>query len=192
MSVPRRAFLLGALAGPVVAASRALGQDPTPTSGPGTGRPTSTATAAQAPGPLSADDADLLSRLLVLEHAAVHAYGRLGPLLADPLRVLARRLADIHQLQRDTLRSALVTGGAEAPPPEPVYALPLPARTPGSALAAAVAVEERTLDGYHAALPRLGEKRLRGMVGSLLVQCATNRAELGVDPVSVAFPGRDG
>ena len=139
-------------------------------------------------------DVELLTLLLRLEHAGVHAYGRLGPLLAEPLQDLARRLADVHRLQRDALRRALLERNAEAPPPELAYALPLEARDATSARASAEAVERRALAGFHAALPDLEDRKARGLCGQMLVQTAVNLAELGRrrnPPAALPpFPGR--
>ena len=150
------------------------------------------AAAAQTESP--SGDVELLTDLLRLEHAAVHGYGRLGPLLTEPLHDLARLHADIHRLQRDALRAALLERKAEAPPPELAYALPVVVRDPSSARAAAEALERRTLAGYHAALPDLEDPKARGLCAELMAQAAVNLAELGRrrnPPATLpAFPGR--
>jgi hypothetical protein len=153
-------------------------------------RPVLAVTQSEAP----AGDVELLTELLRLEHAAVHGYGRLGPLLTEPLQDLARLHADIHRLQRDALRAALLERKAEAPPPELAYALPVVVSDPSSARAAAEALERRTLAGYHAALPDLEDPRARGLCAELMAQAAVNLAELGRrrnPPAALpAFPGR--
>lgn len=153
-----------------------------------------------APRPASAQsarsqaDAELLTQLLRLEHAAVHGYGRLGPLLTEPLQDLARLHADIHRLQRDALRAALLERGAEAPPPELAYDLPVRVTSATTARAAAEAIEQRALDGYHAALPDLEDPKARRLCAELMAQSAVNLAELGRrrNPAAPlpAFPGR--
>lgn len=139
-------------------------------------------------------DVELLTQLLRLEHAAVHGYGRLGPLLAEPLRDLARLHSDVHRLQRDALRRAILGRGATAPPPELAYALPVRVRDATTARTAAEAIERTTLAGYHAALPDLEEPAVRGLCAELMSQAAVNLAELGrrrTPPAPLpAFPGR--
>jgi hypothetical protein len=149
---------------------------------------------AAAQTPAADGDVELLTELLRLEHAAVHGYGRLGPLLAEPLQDLARLHADVHRLQRDALHDALVERGAEAPPPELAYALPVVVRDPTTAREAAEALERRSLAGYHAALPDFVDHKARALCAELMAQAAVNLAELGrrrTPPAPLpAFPGR--
>ena len=190
MSTTRRELLRSAAyltAGSLLAAPPAGAQAPTSSS-------SSSPTTPPADRPSAAADAALFVELLRLEHSAVHGYGRLGPLLTEPLRDLARLHADVHRLQRDALRRAILERRQEAPPPEVAYALPSPARDATTARVAAETIERRTLAGYHAALPDLEDPEARGLCAQLLAQAAVNLAELArrrnPPPVLPPFPGR--
>jgi hypothetical protein len=83
---------------------------------------------------------EVLTGLLVDEHAAVYAYGVLGARLPDAERRLARTAFDAHRAARDVLRSRLVAAGGTAPPPHPAYDVRVTGRS--DALALAVRLEE--------------------------------------------------
>jgi hypothetical protein len=133
---------------------------------------------------------EVLTELLVDEHAAVYAYGVLGARLPDAERRLARAAFDAHRAARDALRSRLVAAGEVAPPPHPAYDVRVSGRT--DALALAVRLEEglgvrwRDLVAVSSARAdrRLGVRQLQDSA----VRAARWRRLAGLTP-TVALPG---
>ena len=86
------------------------------------------------------NDADLLTRLVAAQHAAVAGYAVLGARLPASGRARAVTAYDAHRSTRDAL-SALLTA-RRAPVPDPFPSYDVQVATPAAALALAVRLEE--------------------------------------------------
>ncbi|SCG52851.1 ferritin-like domain-containing protein [Micromonospora halophytica] len=130
---------------------------------------------------------------LAAEYAAIFAYGPIGVRLTGAARRDARSAEAAHRARRDALVLQLTTGGGQVPADKAGYALPYPVTDRAAALRLAIEVEERTAAYWRAALPvTTGADRTRAL--NALTDCAVRAARwrraAGVDPVTVAFPGR--
>jgi len=85
-----------------------------------------------------------LDSALAAEHAAVYAYGVLGPRLPPPLRPAAASAEVAHRARRDATVRRVLADGRTPPPAAPAYTLPFAARTASDAVRLAIGVEERT------------------------------------------------
>jgi hypothetical protein len=136
-----------------------------------------------------------LAAALTAEYAAIFAYGPIGVRLSGAAADEARQAEAAHRDRRDALVLLLSQGGATIPSAAAVYALPFPVTDSASALRLAVDVEERTGAMWRAALPTTtGAERSRALAA--LTDCAVRatrwRRTAGINPVTVAFPGRPG
>ncbi|MEV4757517.1 ferritin-like domain-containing protein [Micromonospora sp. NPDC049559] len=134
-----------------------------------------------------------LTAALAAEYAAIYAYGLIGVRLPRSSVADARAAEAAHRGRRDSLVVLLAQGGATPPAGAPSYALPFPVTDGPSALRLAVEVEDRTAAVWRAALPgTTGEQRAQALAG--LTDCAVRatrwRRAAGVEPLTVAFPGR--
>jgi hypothetical protein len=139
--------------------------------------------------------AGALADALAAEYAAVFAYGPIGVRLADAARSAARDAEAAHRARRDALVLQLSAAGDPVPADKAGYTLPFPVTDAAGALRLAVEVEERTAAFWRAALTHTtGADRERALAA--LTDCAVRatrwRRTAGVNPVTVAFPGRPG
>lgn len=136
-----------------------------------------------------------LAAALSAEHAAIFAYGPIGVRLSGEQAREARATEAAHRTRRDALVVWLAEAGATVPAPEPAYTLPFPVRDADSAMRLAIEIETRTAAVWRAAIPVTEATRRRQAVEAL-TDCAVRatrwRIRAGVDPVTVAFPGRPG
>lgn len=147
-----------------------------------------------------------LTDALRAEYAAIYAYGVLGAHLEGPTVALARQADLAHRARRDALLVRLAAGAPQGsatpsattpagqpPAAEPAYALPGRVTDQASALNLAVLVEERTAAVWRAALPDTAGTDRRLALDALLdcaVRATRTRRSAGVQPSTVAFPGR--
>lgn len=136
---------------------------------------------------------EALAAALAAEYAAIFAYGPIGVRLDGSAVGQARAAEAAHRARRDALVLALSELGATPPPAEADYALPFPVTDSANALRLAIEVEERTAAVWRAALPATtGDQR--GQALEALTDCAVRatrwRRVAGVNPATVAFPGR--
>ncbi|HKD98278.1 MAG TPA: ferritin-like domain-containing protein [Micromonosporaceae bacterium] len=122
------------------------------------------------------------------EHAAIYAYGILGPHLTGAALALARQAETDHRNQRDALLETLT----DPPGAQALYAIPFPVTDPASAVRLAVYVEEHCAVLWRAAtVVSAGEGRRSPLTA---LTDAANRAAAfrragGAVPGTVAFPG---
>jgi hypothetical protein len=131
---------------------------------------------------------DALDAALAGEHAAIYAYGLLGPYLTGQALALARQAELDHRNQRDALLETL----AHPPAAEVTYATPFPVTDATSAVRLAVYVEEHCAALWRAAtVAATGDARRTGLTA--LTDAATRAAAFrragGASPGTVAFPG---
>ncbi|MFI6759510.1 ferritin-like domain-containing protein [Micromonospora sp. NPDC050417] len=134
-----------------------------------------------------------LEAALTAEYAAIFAYGPIGVRLDGAAAADARAAEAAHRTRRDALVLLLTTGGGKAPAAAPSYELPFPVTDAAAAMRLAVEIEERTAGIWRAALAgTTGAERERAL--DALTDCAVRatrwRRTAGIDPVTVAFPGR--
>jgi hypothetical protein len=134
-----------------------------------------------------------LADALRAEHAAIYAYGVLGPHLDGATMPFAVEAEAAHRRRRDALIVRLTSLHATAPAAEPAYAVPAAVTDQASALRLAITVEERCAGPWRAALPDLtGDDR--ALAADALIDCAVRatraRDIAGVRPATVPFPGR--
>jgi hypothetical protein len=132
-----------------------------------------------------------LTAALSAEYAAIFAYSTLGVRLSGAEQTAARAAEAAHRNLRDTLVVALT--GTGLPAAAPAYALPEPVVDRAAALRVAIGVEERTAAVWRAALPATqGAQRRQAL--EALAGCAVRatrwRRSAGVEPITVAFPGK--
>ena len=141
-------------------------------------------------------DPTRLADALAAEHAAIFAYGPIGVKLDDRAGTGAARAAEeTHRLRRDELVLTLAERGARAPVAEASYQLPFEVTDPDDAHRLAVLVEERVGAVWRAALPEVtGVDREQALVALVdtAVRATGWRRMAGIEPATVAFPGRPG
>lgn len=134
-----------------------------------------------------------LTAALVAEYAAIFAYGPIGVRLTGAAVREARGAEAAHRSRRDALVLLLSEGGGTVPAAEPAYSLPFPVRDAATAMRLAIEIETRTAAVWRAAIP-LTEADQRRRAVEALTDCAVRatrwRAQAGVAPATVAFPGR--
>jgi hypothetical protein len=136
-----------------------------------------------------------LTAALTAEYAAIYAYGPIGVRLTGKAAELARAAEAAHRARRDELVLLLGAAGTPVPPAQPAYTLPFAVTDAAAALRLAVEVEERTSTFWWAALAATeGGQRTTVLAG--LTDCAVRatrwRRLAGMNPLTVAFPGRPG
>ncbi|RKR90798.1 uncharacterized protein DUF4439 [Micromonospora pisi] len=134
-----------------------------------------------------------LEAALTAEYAAIFAYGPIGVRLKGAAATDARAAEAAHRTRRDALVLLLTTGGGKAPAAAASYELPFPVTDAAAAVRLAVEIEERTAGIWRAALAgTTGAERERAL--DALTDCAVRatrwRRSAGINPVTVAFPGR--
>jgi hypothetical protein len=144
---------------------------------------------------MSADDPAMsaFQQGLAAEHAAVFAYGVLGPRLSERDRQRATDSEAAHRETRDAAAALLSGRGSTPVPAERAYALPYPVPDAATARKLALLVEERVAATWRAAVAvTAGEARRIGVdaLGAAAVRAASWRAVAKPGgPATVAFPG---
>jgi hypothetical protein len=156
---------------------------PTPASAQTPVEPTVAPTAGPA---LDPTELAALQAVLSGEHAAVWAYGVLGPRAGTGMDQ-ARNLMLEHARTRDDLRRIVVEAGGEPVPAEPAYALPIEPVDPTSAAQLAALVEDRLAAVYADLVAAALDPRLRSLAVTGVITC-TDRVVTWRGTVS-AFPG---
>ena len=104
-----------------------------------------------------------LQATLAGEHAAVWAYGTLGPRAGRAGEDLARSMLLAHATSRDGLRALLVGAGAIPEAAEAAYALPVDPTDPVTAAEVAARVEERLAAVYADLVAATSRRDLRSI-----------------------------
>lgn len=122
------------------------------------------------------------------EHAAIFAYGALGPKLTGTARAMALQYEAVHRDQRDSMLETMTS----APTGQAIYALPFAVTDARSAIALAVEVEERCAQLWRAVVTA-AESSARQAPLTVLTNAALRAAAFrrvgGAVPGTVAFPG---
>ncbi|WP_016700076.1 ferritin-like domain-containing protein [Actinoalloteichus spitiensis] len=147
--------------------------------------------------PLSpaAEATDAVQRALAAEHAAFWAYGLADAYLDEQHDEALAEGRTEHRRRRDEVEALLAVGGTDPVPAEPSYQTPEPVVDARSALVLVLTAETDAAAAWRYVLERSADGELRAAAFAALVDAARRavrwRQELGVDPVTVAFPGRD-
>jgi len=128
-----------------------------------------------------------LQGALAGEHAAVWAYGVLGPRLDEAGRARVRSLLDTHEKAREAIRARVVGSGAAPVLAEPAYALPVTPTDPGTAAGLAMIVEERLVAVYAELVAATASAELRAVAVDAMRDGALRALSWG--PIGTVFPG---
>jgi sirohydrochlorin ferrochelatase len=131
---------------------------------------------------------DALDAALGGEHAAIYAYGVVGPKLTGTARAMALQYEAVHRDQRDSMLETMTA----APTGQAIYALPFAVTDARSAIALAVEVEERCAQLWRvvvAAAESSGRQAPLTMLTNAALRAAAFRRVGGAVPGTVAFPG---
>jgi hypothetical protein len=131
---------------------------------------------------------DALQAMLSAQHAAIFAYGALGPHLTGSQRTAAHAAFDVHRGQRDVLMAAIGARGGSPRAAEASYDLPFRVTDAASACRLAALVESR-LTAVCAQAVSTSSDSDRTYAAWALTQAAL-RAQAWGAPVT-AFPGLD-
>lgn len=144
--------------------------------------------------PLSGQEQQALADAVRAEHAAVYAYGLVAAYAAAQRGAAVTEAAGAHRARRDAATALLRASGAQPPPAEAGYVIPLPVTDPATALALAAQVERETAVAWRAVLERSEPTApVRASAVAALTDCAVRaagwRAVLAQLPPTTAFPG---
>ncbi len=145
--------------------------------------------------PLSGQGQQALADAVWAEHAAVYAYGLVAAYAAAQRGAAVTEAAGAHRARRDAATALLRAAGAQPPPAEAGYVIPLPVTDPAAALALAAQVERETAVAWRAVLERSEPTApdVRASAVAALTDCAVRgagwRAVLAQSPPTTAFPG---
>lgn len=131
---------------------------------------------------------DALDAALNGEHAAIYAYGVVGPKLTGTARAMALQYEAVHRDQRDSMLETMTSG----PTGQAIYALPFAVTDARSAIALAVEVEERCAQLWRAvvaAAESSGRQDPLTVLTNAALRAAAFRRIGGAVPGTVAFPG---
>lgn len=135
-----------------------------------------------------------ITAALETEHAAIYAYGVVAA-FANPTRS-AQVDADVaaHRAMRDALIDSLKAAGATPPRAAAGYATPFPVVDPISAAQLAAQTEFDVSVAWRSVVENGAAPETRVFATDALaaaaVRCAVWRSTLGMDPWTLAFPGR--
>lgn len=122
------------------------------------------------------------------EHAAIYAYGVVGPKLTGTARAMALQYEAVHRDLRDSMLETM-----QSPPTgQAIYALPFAVTDARSAIALAVEVEERCAQLWRAvvaAAESSGRQAPLTVLTNAALRAAAFRRAGGAVPGTVAFPG---
>ncbi len=131
---------------------------------------------------------DALGAALGGEHAAIYAYGVLGPRLTGTARAMAQQYEAAHRTQRDAMLETMPS----PPAGQAIYTLPFGVTDARSAIALAVYVESRCAELWRAVVVA-SDGRDRKSPLTLLADAALRAAAFrragGAVPGTVPFPG---
>jgi hypothetical protein len=136
----------------------------------------------------SASPNTALAAAVAGEDAAIYAYGVLGPFLAGPDRTLATQAETDHRNLRDRITEAMPS----PPAATVIYQMPFPVTSTATALAAAVAVEERVSALWRSAVAATTGSTRQAALNALIagaLRTAAFRRAAGAFPGTVPFPG---
>ena len=132
---------------------------------------------------------DAAQRALAAEHAALWAYGVLGP-RSGSRSALARDAFGSHREARDSLTSWLVSVGVDPVTTRPGYQLPFPLAGAADAAALARRLEDGCGNAYATLTATTAVPALRALATAQLDDCAGRRVAWGATPQT--FPGLPG
>lgn len=122
------------------------------------------------------------------EHAAIYAYGVVGPKLSGTARAMALQYEAAHRALRDSMLETM-----QSPPTgQAIYSLPFAVTDARSAIALAVEVEERCAQLWRtvtAAAESRGRQAPLTELTDAALRAAAFRRIGGALPGTVAFPG---
>lgn len=131
---------------------------------------------------------DALEAAIDGEHAAIYAYGVVGPKLTGTARAMALQYEAAHRAQRDSMLETMTS----APTGQAIYALPFAVTDARSAIALAVEVEQRCAQLWRAVVAAAdsnGRQAPLAVLTDAALRAAAFRRIGGAVPGTVAFPG---
>jgi uncharacterized protein DUF4439 len=132
---------------------------------------------------------DALKAAISGEYAAIYGYGVIGSHLSGRARALAAQTEVAHRNLRDSMLDTLT----DPPPAAAEYAMPFPVTNVVTAIAAAVAIEDKCAALWRAAVSAADtadrEHPLDEMINAAMRASAFRRLG-GATPGTVAFPGQ--
>jgi Domain of unknown function (DUF4439) len=122
------------------------------------------------------------------EHAAIYAYGVIGPKLTGTARAMALQYEAVHRAQRDSMLETMTS----PPTGQAIYSLPFQVTEVHSAIALAVEVEARCAELWRAVVAvaePAGRSEPLTVLTNAALRAAAFRRVGGAVPGTVAFPG---
>ncbi|GGK42140.1 ferritin-like domain-containing protein [Nocardia camponoti] len=140
------------------------------------------------------DQRTALQNALDAEYAAVYAYGVIAAYANADRAALVREFSAAHRARRDaTIELMDVKGAPESA--AAAYVPPFPVDDPIPAAHLAVAAESDCATAWYTVVEQAVDEPVRVAATTALTECAIRRARwqsiLGVNPPTVAFPGRE-
>lgn len=131
---------------------------------------------------------------LATEHAAVWAYGVASAFLPQDLADERRQAMAAHRSRRDALERRLLAAGAVPVPTQAAYQVRAPIDDADDALRLLVTAEADAAAAWRAVVefsaPNTGLRTTAsGALTDAAVRASRWRAEAGLEPVTVPFPG---
>lgn len=143
---------------------------------------------------MSTADQQALTDALRAEYAAVYAYGVISAYAAADRSQIIVDFTAAHRARRDATIDALKATGAPVPGPAAAYPPPFTVNDPIPAAKFAVTVETDTAIAWRSAVERAESEAVRRTAAQALTDCSVRLATwqkiLGMNPPTVAFPGR--
>ncbi|WP_327150463.1 ferritin-like domain-containing protein [Nocardia sp. NBC_01329] len=143
---------------------------------------------------MSGAEQQALRGALDAEYAAIYAYGVIAAHTSPERRRTVNEHTAAHRARRDATADLLTAGGADAPPAEPAYTVPIEVIDPASAAQLAIVVETDTAVAWRAVVESAATETTRRTGVEALTESAGRRAvwqtAAGIAPATVAFPGR--
>ncbi|MEV6298702.1 ferritin-like domain-containing protein [Actinoplanes sp. NPDC051861] len=136
-----------------------------------------------------------LAGALAAEEAAIYAYGLIGVHLSEDEQDRARATEQAHRVRRDDLVGRLDELKASTAPAPAGYQLPFEVTDRESALKLAIHVEDGVAQAWRVVLPVTeGTERVDALsaLTDSAVRATRWRRIAGVEPLTLAFPGRAG
>jgi hypothetical protein len=132
---------------------------------------------------------DAMKAAVAGEYAAIYGYGVIGSHLSGPAKALALQAEVAHRNLRDAVLDAL----SDPPPPGSEYAMPTPVTDLATAIAAAVAIEDRCAALWRGAVSAASAEQRKQPLDELVnaaLRASAFRRLGGATPGTIAFPGQ--
>jgi hypothetical protein len=152
-------------------------------------------TSVEPTGPSRPPDADVaaLFDAVATEHSVIYGYGLVSAHSTPEENDLVAASMSEHRERREAAIEMLTGRGADPPLPAAGYQVPTQLDNPTDAANLAVRMEEDASAAWRAVVEQAATTQERGFAVQALTQTAVTGARwsrvLGVEPITVAFPG---